>query len=157
MSEFLHQCALFDWARRPDVRRHLPDLDVMEASLNGVKLSKAQAGKAYAAGMLAGALDVNLPVPRGPYHGFRFEMKFGRNKMTDTQEWYVGRLEELGWKVGCFWDWEEAREAIIDYLTIRDMFPLPASTHTCDRCGFVTVVPANEESWQDEFFKGNIK
>jgi hypothetical protein len=154
MSEFNHQCALFDWARRPDVRRHLPDLDVMEASLNGVKLSKAQAGKAYAAGMLAGALDINLPVPRGVYHGMRIEMKYGKNKMSESQEWYAGRLIELGWKVVCCWDWEHAREEIIDYLTLKDMFPLPQASHKCDRCGFVTVTSANDDAWRDEFFKG---
>lgn len=158
MSEFDHQCALFAWARRPDVRRHLPDLDVMEASLNGVRLTKAQAGKAWAAGMVAGAWDINLPVPRGIFHGMRIEMKFGRNKLSDTQEVYGRRLQELGWKVIISYDWEHAREEIIDYLTMKDMFPHPTSAHKCDRCGFTNVlVEAAGDNWQDEFFAAKDK
>lgn len=127
----------------------------MEASLNGVRLSTAQAGKAYAAGMLAGALDINLPVARGPYHGMRIEMKFGKGRMTDDQKWYAARLVELGWYVVTCWDWEEAREEIIDYLTQKDLFPRAAAVHTCERCGFKTVEPASESTWQDDFFGSN--
>jgi hypothetical protein len=153
VSEFDHQCALFDWSRNPAVRKYLPDLDVMEASLNGVKLSKAQAGKAWAAGMLAGAWDINLPVPRGIYHGMRIEMKFGRNTLTTDQKWYGRRLQELGWYVVACWSWDEAREQIIDYLTQKDLFPRAGAACTCAKCGFVTVTPAAVEStWQDDFF-----
>lgn len=124
MSEHAHQAALTSWARRPDVQRQYPGIDLLEASLNGVALTKAQAGKAKAAGMLKGALDLNLPVARGPYHGLRVEMKFGKNKMTTEQEWYAGRLREEGWKVATCWDWLEARAVIIGYLTQRDLFAM---------------------------------
>jgi hypothetical protein len=122
MSEHSHQCALVTWARLPTTIAQYPGIDLLEASLNGVKLTKAQAGKAKAAGMLKGALDLNLPVARGIYHGLRIEMKYGRNQMTEEQEWHAQRLREEGWKVVCCWDWLTARNEIISYLCQLDMF-----------------------------------
>lgn len=116
MSEHAHQSALFTWTRLPAVRSAFPGIDLLEASLNGVHLSKAQAGKAYAAGMLRGALDLNLPVARGQYFGMRVEMKHGRNKPTPDQEWHAARLQEEGWYVVVCWDWEDARDEIVRYL-----------------------------------------
>lgn len=114
--EFQHQCALFEWARNPAVVRSLPGIDLLSASLNGVHLTKAQAGKAKASGMLTGEYDVKLPVPRGPWIGYIIEMKFGKNDRTTEQQWYGKRMMEEGWKVDTFWDWEDARRAIIAYL-----------------------------------------
>ncbi len=120
MSEHAHQCALVTWARLPAVMAQYPGIDLLESSLNGVKLSKAQAGKALAAGMLKGALDLNLPVARGGYHGMRLELKFGRNKMTAEQEWHAQRLREEGWYVTTCYDWMTARDEIVAYLSGRN-------------------------------------
>lgn len=117
MTEFNHQCALITWSRLPTVIAQYPGIDLLEASLNGVKLSKAQAGKAKAAGMLTGALDLNLPVARCGYFGCRIEMKYGRNGMTDEQKWHARRLTEEGWLTVTCWNWLAARDAIIEYLT----------------------------------------
>lgn len=122
MSEFLHQKALFDYARRPDIQRQYPGIDLLEGSMNGVKLTKAQAGKAKAAGMLKGSHDVKLPVARGPFKGLSIEMKFGRNKLTEEQEWYGARLREEGWRVATCWSWTDARAVIIEYLCQIDLF-----------------------------------
>lgn len=118
MSEHLIQCALIEWARMPSVMRAYPGIDLLESSLNGVRLTKAQAGKAKAAGMLKGALDLNLPVARGQFHGMRIELKFAKGRPTPEQEWHAKRLREEGWFVGFYWDWTEARLAIIEYLTL---------------------------------------
>lgn len=136
MSEHAHQCALIEWARLPVTIAQYPGIDLLEASLNGVKLTKAQAGKAKAAGMLKGALDLNLPVARGIYHGLRIELKYGKNKMTDEQEWHAQRLREEGWKVICCWDWLTARNEIIHYLTQGDLFAEP-NAHFRAPCGSV--------------------
>lgn len=119
--EFTQQCALFTWARMAEKR--YPGLDLLSCSLNGVKLSKAQAGKAKAAGMLKGEYDVKLQVARGGYHGLSIEMKAGKNKLTDAQEWFGGRLAEEGWSVHCLWSWEAAKDVIIDYLAGRIIRP----------------------------------
>lgn len=117
MSEHEHQSALVEWSKLPSVQAQYPGIDLLEASLNGVKLSKAQAGKAKAAGMLTGALDLNLPVARGGYFGLRIEMKYGRNTMSDEQKWHARRLTEEGWLAITCYNWLAARDAIIEYLT----------------------------------------
>lgn len=127
MSEFQHQCALFEWARLPAVIAQYPGIDLLEGTMNGVKLTKAQAGKAKAAGMLKGVHDVRLPVARGVHRGLSIEMKYGRNQMTDEQRWYGVRLREEGWRVETCWDWLTARNLIIEYLTQGDLFADPAA------------------------------
>jgi hypothetical protein len=116
--EFLEQSALFSWARMPCVLAQYPALDLLSASLNGVKLSTAQAGKARAAGMLAGEHDTRLPVARGRYIGLSIEMKAGNGRPTEKQLWYGGRLEQEGWCVRYCWTWTEARDAIVSYLAL---------------------------------------
>jgi hypothetical protein len=114
--EWEHQVALFQWARNPAVRTRHPELRLLAASLNGVHLSKAQAGKAYAAGMLKGEHDVRLPVPRGPYVGLSIEMKAGKNKPTPEQMEYGELIAAEGWDVAYCWTWEAARDALVAYL-----------------------------------------
>lgn len=116
--EFQAQCAVFAWARNPLVLRKYPQLDLLSCSLNGVKLSKAQAGKAKASGMLAGEFDIKLPVARGGFHGLIIEMKAGRNTTTAEQDWYAARMTQEGWAVAVHWDWEDARDEIISYLAL---------------------------------------
>jgi hypothetical protein len=124
---------LVQWARLPAVRRQYPGIELLHSSLNGVKLSKAQAGKAKAAGMLSGVPDLLLPVRRGPHSGLAIEMKWGRNKPTAEQEWFLSRLREEGWKTDVCWTWEEAREAIVHYLTQADLFA--GQNGRCRDCG----------------------
>lgn len=120
--EFASQCALFQWAHLPSVIRMLPGIELLEGSLNGVKLTKAQAGKAKAAGMLRGAHDVRLPVARGRWIGLSIELKAGDNSATADQLRIAGLLEAEGWRVCFIWDWIEAKTVITEYLFL----PRPA-------------------------------
>lgn len=115
--EFDMQAALFTWARLPVVLAQHPALALLSCSLNGVKLTKAQAGKAKAAGMLKGEYDIKLPVARGPYIGLIIEMKAGRNKPTPEQVWYGERMAAEGHLTAVCWDWEDAKAIIIGYLS----------------------------------------
>ena len=115
--EFAMQSALFTWARLPVNQRLYPGLDLLSSSLNGVKLTAAQAGKAKAAGMLKGEFDVKLPVARGIYHGLIIEMKSGKNDTTTEQDWYGQRMAQEGHRVVVCWDWEAARDEIVAYLS----------------------------------------
>lgn len=116
--ELQEQSALFTWARNPAVERLYPELRLMSCSLNGVKLSKAQAGKAKAAGMLKGEHDVRLPVARGGYIGLSIEMKAGKNKPTQEQLDYGYLLRDEHWCVRYCWSWEEAKAEIMAYLAL---------------------------------------
>lgn len=114
--EYLEQKALFQWIRNPATLRKYPSLKLAHCSLNGVKLSRAQAGKASATGMLAGVFDVRVPAARGGYHGLELEMKAGDNTPTTKQlEWGSG-MEAEGYKVAFAWSWVEAKEIIEAYL-----------------------------------------
>lgn len=112
--EFQHQVALMNWASL--LSPIYPALKLLRGSMNGVKLTKAQAGKAKAAGMRKGELDVMLPAPRCGYTGLAVELKYGSNKPTKEQLDYGKRLEEEGWKVAYLWDWKEAADLIQRYL-----------------------------------------
>lgn len=116
--EFEHQCALFTWARNPATLRKYPALALLSASLNGVKLTKAQAGKAKAAGMLKGESDVRLPVARGRWIGLIIEMKVQPNKPTPEQLEYGRAMEREGHQFHVCYDWEEAKALIETYLSL---------------------------------------
>lgn len=114
--EHEQQCKLFAWALDHHTLAAHPELALMSASLNGVKLSKAQAGKAKAAGMRKGEWDIRLPVARGPYHGLIIEMKAGRNKLTLEQTEYGRAMAREGWARAVCYSAEEAQEDIKWYL-----------------------------------------
>lgn len=116
--EFAMQAALFTWARMACVQSQYPGLDLLEGSMNGVKLTAAQAGKAKAAGMLKGAHDITLPVARGSYIGLSIELKAGKNKPSPEQIAYGNRLKREGWEVLYIWDdWSLVKDEIIFYLS----------------------------------------
>lgn len=123
--EFAMQAAVFAWARLPSVQAQLPGLDLLEGSMNGVKLTAAQAGKAKAAGMLKGSHDITLPVARGGYLGLSIELKAGKNKPTTEQLAYGLRLESEGWLVLYLWDdWQTVKHWICHYLSGPQWKPL---------------------------------
>lgn len=116
--EFEHQCALIAWARNPATLRKYPALALLSASLNGVKLTKAQAGKAKAAGMLKGEADLRLPVARGQYIGWVCEMKVKPNKPTAEQLEYGAAMAAEGHRFIIAYDWEVARRDLEAYLSL---------------------------------------
>lgn len=113
-GEFDMQCALFNWAEL--LEKTYPALRLLRGSLNGVHLSKAQAGKAKAAGMRKGEHDVTLLVPRGGYTGLSVELKYGKNKPTKEQIDYGETLKAEGWYVAYCWEWTDAADLIKRYL-----------------------------------------
>lgn len=112
--EFAMQCALFNWAALQSTAH--PALKLLRGSMNGVCLTKAQAGKAKAAGSIKGEHDVTLPVARGGYIGLSVELKHGRNKPTKEQLEYGEMLTAEGWFVAYCWEWTEAADLIQKYL-----------------------------------------
>ena len=120
--EFEHQCALIAWARLHTTRRALPGIEWLHCSLNGVKLSRAQAGKAKAAGMLSGVPDLLLPVPKGGQSGLWIEMKAGRNKPTTEQAGFLDAMRTAGYRAEVCYEWTEAKRIITEYLSQVDLF-----------------------------------
>ena len=133
--EFQMQAAVFEWARIPSVQAQHPALALLEGSMNGVKLTAAQAGKAKAAGMLKGSHDIRLPVARHGRIGLSIELKAGKNKPTAEQIDYGNKLIAEGWRVVFVWDdWLRVKAEILDYLAGR-------AASRCHVCGGSVSAP----------------
>lgn len=115
--EFEHQAALIAWARLSVTKRLLPGIEWLHCSLNGVKLSRAQAGKAKAGGMLSGVPDLLLPVPKGGCAGLWVEMKAGKNKPTPEQSAFLDAMRAVGYRAEVCYEWTEAKRIITEYLS----------------------------------------
>ena len=113
--ESAHQQQVIEWARMASRSAKYPMLDMLHCSLNGVKLSKSQAGIAKGQGMLSGVPDLFLPVPRGKYHGLYIEMKYGTNTLTDNQKKFLQNAANVGYAVSVCYSAQEAIKRIEDY------------------------------------------
>ena len=111
--EAIEQAKVIAWARASE--RNYPYLQLLHCSLNGVKMTKAQAGRAIAQGMLSGVPDLFLPVPKNGYHGLFIEMKYGSNKVTENQEKFLQNAANAGYAVSVCYSANEAIKRIEDY------------------------------------------
>ena len=95
-SEYEEQAAVFAWSEI-SVREH-PELDLLQGSLNGVRLTIGQAVKAKKSGMKAGYPDCFLPIARHGYHGLFIEMKRRKGgRMSKEQIEYFEKLTAQGY------------------------------------------------------------
>lgn len=69
-----------------------------------------------AEGVRSGILDLGMDVARGKYHGWRAEMKYGRNKESEAQIEVGLFLRSQGYFVGTFWSADDCIDSLIDYL-----------------------------------------
>lgn len=83
-TEHQEQAALFEWAELQ--AKAIPELWLLNGSLNGVRLTIGQAVKAKKAGMKKGFPDINLPVKRGEYGALYIELKTLKPKGTVKPE-----------------------------------------------------------------------
>lgn len=96
-SEHQIQVAYFDWIKvmtQNDWRYHN-----IWATPNASKMSFALANFMQAEGRRAGALDVNIAVPAGGYHGAFIEHKTRKGALTEEQVNFVNRLRACGYFV----------------------------------------------------------
>jgi len=122
--ESVEQAAFIRWCRLETNIRKYPGLELMHCSLNGVKLTKGQAGKAKGQGMLAGIPDLFLPVAReGMHTGYRvdnnglyIEMKrLKGSALKQSQKVIIPMLEKQEFKVVVAKGCNEAIQAVEDY------------------------------------------
>lgn len=113
-SEHGHQSALFCWVGI-NINKY-PDLVWLFAIPNGGLRDKITAGKLKASGVKSGVPDICLPIRRGSYSGLFIEMKRGKNKPTAEQKEWINFLPTQGFGVIVCYDWEAARDIIIQYL-----------------------------------------
>ncbi len=91
-KEYDEQTTVFEWAKWCK----LPGIDMLYATLNGVRLPIGLAVKMSKAGLKRGPLDINLDVARGGYFGLRIEMKriTGGVESKEQREWGKRLLTE---------------------------------------------------------------
>lgn len=118
-SETTEQITLFNWAER--TKSILPELDLMYHVPNEGK--RTDGGILKAAGLKNGVPDICLPVPHNGFHGLYIELKYGKNKATKAQENYMTLLKEQNYKTAVCYGFEEAREAILEYLNEPGRMP----------------------------------
>ncbi|UHG91784.1 VRR-NUC domain-containing protein [Spirosoma oryzicola] len=70
-------------------------------------------------GMRPGVPDLCLPVPKGRYHGLFVEMKYGDNKPSTEQVFWMQRLTKLGYCCKVCYTRQEARHIFKTYLSLE--------------------------------------
>ncbi|MBK8987407.1 MAG: VRR-NUC domain-containing protein [Chloroflexi bacterium] len=117
MSEHDEQAALFGWV---ELQANLyPPLRLLHAIPNGGHRHPVVAAKMKAEGVKRGVPDLCLPVARGGFHGLYIEMKFGRNRPSDEQLWWLEALAGQGYKTAVCWSFEAAQRIILEYLRLN--------------------------------------
>ena len=112
--EHAEQSLLFQWADLAGNQRH--ELRLLFAIPNGGHRHIATAKKLKREGVKAGVPDVCLPVARGPYHALYIEMKYDKGKPSSAQNEWHEKLRSERNAVRVCWTWEQARDAILQYL-----------------------------------------
>ncbi|QDP68115.1 MAG: hypothetical protein Unbinned5081contig1003_47 [Prokaryotic dsDNA virus sp.] len=113
-SEHDEQVQIFKWAKLNESK--FPELWLLNASLNGVRLNIGQASKAKRSGMKSGYPDISLPVPRGKYHGYYQELKIKGNYPTKEQKEWLKNLSKQGYKCDVCYGAQESIQSILKYL-----------------------------------------
>lgn len=114
-TEHQEQRTLFTWAA---LNRHkYPQLANMLAIPNGGWRHKATAAKLKAEGVKPGVPDICLPWPSKGFHGLFIEMKrLVGGRLSDEQKAWSERLLAAGYQVKVCKGFEEAKQAIEEYL-----------------------------------------
>ena len=113
-GEEVLQRAVFQWIFYQETR--YPVLRYALHVPNGGKRSKAEAGALKACGVRSGVPDILIPIKNGRYAGLAIELKYGKNRVTENQNQWLGTLEKAGYLTGVAYDLDKAIEIISVYL-----------------------------------------
>lgn len=117
-TESEEQQALFEWAALQ--MGAFPELSMLYHIPNGGRRGKAEAGRFKAEGVKSGVPDVCLPVARGGFHGLYVELKRReKSKTSEAQTDWIMRLSEQGYFAVICKGWNEAAQAITQYLRLE--------------------------------------
>lgn len=114
-NEDNEQMILFRWAAMQSGK--FPELELLYHIPNGGKRNKAEAARFKAMGVKSGVPDLHLPVARGGYHSLYIELKAANGRVSENQSEWLAALNQQGNKAVACYGWEQAAQAIKDYLT----------------------------------------
>lgn len=110
------QQALFTWVEYN--KKNIPELNLLYHIPNGGKRNVREAARLKQEGVKAGVPDIHLPIARYTYLGLWVEMKAPKGKLSGSQKRWKDKLEAYGHKVIVCYTWEQAKDAILDYLEV---------------------------------------
>ena len=116
-SEATEQVRVINWSRA--YTADFPELKLLYHIPNGGSRNQLEAQNLKAQGVKAGVPDLCLPVPHGGFHGLYIEMKYGKNKTTEKQDWWLEQLEAQGYDTAVCYGADEAMDKIAGYLEIE--------------------------------------
>lgn len=93
-SEDTEQMAVVSWAHW-NVQTY-PELKWLYHCPNGGSRNQLEAAKLKQMGVKAGVSDLCLPYPKGIYCGLYIEMKYGNNRVQDTQREFLSDMAAAG-------------------------------------------------------------
>ena len=96
-----------------------PELSLIYHVPNGGKRSKTEAARFKRQGVKPGVPDLVLPVPRHGFHGLYIEMKYGKNKASGEQSWWLEQLAAQGYMCVLCVGADAAIRTICDYMRIK--------------------------------------
>jgi hypothetical protein len=114
--EAKEQEAIFQWARLQE-NVHT-ELKLLFAIPNGGSRHKLEAYSLKRQGVKSGLPDMMLPIARENYHGLFIELKVGKNKTSESQNYWLEQLEKQGYRVHICYGFEQTRETILEYLSL---------------------------------------
>jgi hypothetical protein len=109
------QIALMNWARLVTVGAITLE-ELLIHCPNGGARSKSEGGRFKAMGVKPGVPDILLPMQTSAYGAGWWELKVGRNKLSDDQLRWHAHLRAMGHYVQTYWVWHEAAADILRYL-----------------------------------------
>lgn len=117
-SEDTEQINVIQWAGW-NMNRY-PELKWLHHCPNGGSRNRNEAVKFKQMGVKAGVSDLCLPYPKGMYCGLYIEMKYGDNRLQDTQKEFLADMAEAGHFVVTCYSAEEAVRILEEYLSLAD-------------------------------------
>lgn len=134
-SEAEEQKVLFEWADNQKCK--YPELALMFHIPNGGSRHIVEAKNLKLQGVKAGVPDICLPVPRNYlipvdkdvspeltqeyytviFHGLYIELKAIGGRLSEAQKDWLEALHMQGYAVAVCYGFDEAKEAIMDYIT----------------------------------------
>lgn len=117
-SEDTEQINVIQWAGW-NMNRY-PELKWLHHCPNGGSRNRNEAVKFKQMGVRAGVSDLCLPYPKGMYCGLYIEMKYGDNRLQDTQKEFLADMAEAGHFVVTCYSAEEAVRILEEYLSLAD-------------------------------------
>lgn len=110
MTESQEQKQLIQWCRTDQRLQYLFHIPNESVGGQGWIVRNRQMG------VKPGVPDLFYPVPLNGYHGLFLEMKTAKGRLSEVQKRWCGFLEEVGYKVVVAHSWQEARDALEEYL-----------------------------------------